>query len=90
MIKEHVRTITTPGENIDILVTERGIAINPRRADLIDKLAGSPFNIRPIKDLMDLQHQISGIPHEILDGNHPVGYVEYRDGTIIDTLYCSR
>jgi len=90
LIKEHVRTITTPGENIDILVTERGIAINPRRADLIDKLAGSPFNIRPIKDLMDLQHQISGIPHEILDGNHPVGYVEYRDGTIIDTLYCSR
>ncbi|MDD3957456.1 MAG: citrate lyase subunit alpha, partial [Candidatus Izemoplasmatales bacterium] len=90
LIKERVRTITTPGENIDILVTERGIAINPRRIDLIDQLKGSPFIIRPIKDLMDLQHQISGIPHEILDGSHPVGYVEYRDGTIIDTLYCSR
>ena len=30
-IKERVTTITTPGETVDAIVTERGICINPRR-----------------------------------------------------------
>ncbi len=38
IIKERVTTITTPGEDVDVLVTEWGIAINPKRQDLIEKL----------------------------------------------------
>mgnify|MGYP003313350978 CR=1 FL=1 len=41
IIKKEVTTITTPGQDIDILVTERGIAINPLRKDLLEKLLNS-------------------------------------------------
>jgi len=90
LIKEKVRTITTPGEDVDIIVTERGVAVNPRRIDIIEKLQKSKFPLLSIRELMDLQHRISGIPKELPVGNEPVGYVIYRDGTVIDTLFKSR
>ena len=87
IIKNEVTTITTPGEDIDVLVTERGIAINPRRKDLLEKLKNSKLNILPIESLLEIAHKISGIPHEIPKSNKVVGVVMYRDGSIIDTLY---
>lgn len=41
---EHVVTVTTPGETVDVLVTDYGIAVNPLRADLAKCLddAGIP------------------------------------------------
>ena len=86
IIREKVTTVTTPGTDVDILVTERGIAINPLRKDLLSKLKNSPFPIYNIKDLLDLTHRITGVPRYIEPSNHIVGYVEYRDGTIIDCL----
>jgi citrate lyase subunit alpha / citrate CoA-transferase len=35
---------------IDVVVTERGIAINPRRTDLLDRVKGSKLPTRPIQD----------------------------------------
>ena len=45
--------MTGPGEMIDVVVTERGIAINPRRTDLLHAVAtqGSKLPIRPIQDI---------------------------------------
>jgi citrate lyase subunit alpha/citrate CoA-transferase len=37
IIKDRVTTITTLGKNVDCFVTERGIAINPLRQDLLKK-----------------------------------------------------
>ena len=37
VIVDEVTTLTGPGELIDVVVTERGIAINPRRQDLLDR-----------------------------------------------------
>ncbi|MEG1609351.1 MAG: citrate lyase subunit alpha, partial [Clostridia bacterium] len=45
IVRDSVTTITTPGEDVDVLVTERGIAINPRRTDLLLKLRGSKLPI---------------------------------------------
>lgn len=87
IIKESVTTITTPGEDIDILVTERGIAINPKRIDLLDKLKKSKLRIVKIEDLLNLAHQITSIPKAISLTNDVVGLVQYRDGSIIDCLY---
>ena len=41
---EKVVTVTTPGDCVDVLVTDYGIAVNPRRPDLIECLdkAGIP------------------------------------------------
>lgn len=87
IIKNKVTTITTPGEDIDILVTERGIAINPKRQDLLEKLKKTKLNIVKIEDLMALAHQLTGVPKDIIQTKQVVGLVEYRDGTIIDCLY---
>lgn len=87
IIKERVTTVTTPGEDIDILVTERGIAVNPRRTDILEKLAGSGLPVMPIEELLKIAHDITGIPEKIERTGDPVGVVVYRDGTVIDTIY---
>ncbi len=87
IIKDRVITITTPGEDVDIVVTERGIAINPKRIDLITKLKNSKLNIRKIDDLYQLSHRITGVPKSLTKSDEIIGLVEYRDGSIIDYLY---
>jgi len=86
IIKDEVMTVTTPGEDVDILITERGIAINPKRADLLEKLKDSPFPIFHIKELLELTHKITGIPRKIETDDKIIGFVEYRDGTYIDCI----
>ena len=49
-----------PGEMIDVVATERGIAINPRRQDLLDAVKGSKLPIRPIEDIKAEVEQICG------------------------------
>lgn len=87
MVKNHVRTITTPGETVDVLVTERGIAINPRRTDLIKKLEHSKLPLMTIEDLLKKAHDMTGTPKEKINQGKVVGVVRYRDGSIIDCLY---
>ena len=87
IIKDHVTTITTPGEDIDVLVTERGIAINPKRKDLIEKLKDSKLPIYTIDYLYELAHSITGTPKKLKRSDKVIGVVQYRDGTIIDSLY---
>lgn len=89
IVREKVRTITTPGEDVDILVTERGIAINPKRVDLLKKLKNSYLNIMKIEELLNLSHKIAGVPKNVPFGDKRIGYVEYRDGTVIDSIYQS-
>ena len=87
IIKDKVTTITTPGEDVDVLVTERGIAINPKRLDLLEKVKDSRLPIYPIETLYKMAHNITGVPKKIERSNKVIGYVQYRDGSIIDTLY---
>lgn len=87
IIKEKVTTISTPGEDVDILVTERGICINPNRQDLLDKLRDSKLNIMKIEDLLNLSYEITKKPANIERSEEIVGVVKYRDGTIIDSIY---
>lgn len=37
-IKDEVLTVSTPGDTIDILVTDRGVAVNPKHKELIENL----------------------------------------------------
>jgi citrate lyase subunit alpha/citrate CoA-transferase len=87
IIKEKVTTITTPGEDVDMLVTERGIAVNPKRQDILDKLKNSGLPVMDIHALLQLAHEITGVPEKKETSNTPVGVVVYRDGTVIDTVY---
>ncbi|MBQ2908726.1 MAG: citrate lyase subunit alpha, partial [Clostridia bacterium] len=87
IIKESVTTVTTPGADVDVLVTERGIAINPLRTDLIEKVKDSKLPIVTIEKLLETAHEITGVPQKIERSKEAVGYVVYRDGTVIDTIY---
>lgn len=82
-----VETVVTPGESIDVLVTERGIAINPKRKDLIATLSKVPgLNIVNIKDLQKLAEKQVGTPKQLEYRDRTVALIEYRDGTIIDAI----
>ncbi len=86
-IKDQVTTVVTPGESVDILVTERGICINPKRQDLLEELRqNSNLPIMDIKELQAEVETITGKPNPIKFKDNIVALVEYRDGTIIDTV----
>jgi citrate lyase subunit alpha/citrate CoA-transferase len=87
IIKERVTTITTPGEDVDILVTEQGIAINPLRKDLLEKLQNSKLKIYTIEELYKKALATTGVPNPLLRSQDVVGLVRYRDQTVIDLLY---
>lgn len=85
---ERVTTITTPGETVDVLVTDRGIAINPRRNDLKERLMRIPaLDIVDIETLYTRAIALTGVPVKKPRHEQVVGYNVYRDGTILDALY---
>lgn len=87
IIKNRVTSITTLGKNIDCFVTERGIAINPRRTDLIEKLKHSKLDLKTIDELQELAHHYTNKPKEIVKTKEVIGIIEDRTLDIIDTLY---
>ncbi|UCE74609.1 MAG: citrate lyase subunit alpha [Methanomassiliicoccales archaeon] len=86
IVRENVTTITTPGETVDAIVTNEGIAINPRRQDLLKKMDGSDLPVVPIEDLQKRAYEITGGPPEIETTDRIIALIEYRDGTIIDVV----
>ncbi len=87
VIVDEVTTICGPGELIDVVVTERGIAINPRRQDLLDAVAGSGLPIKPIEELKAELDRICGVPGKVEKTEEPVAVIKWVDGTIIDTVW---
>ncbi|MCX7904562.1 MAG: citrate lyase subunit alpha [Caloramator sp.] len=86
IIVDSVTTVTTPGETIDAVVTERGIAINPRRTDLLEKLKDSNLPLYSIEELKAMAEKLTGVPEKIEFEDKIVAVVEYRDGSVIDVL----
>lgn len=87
IVKDKVHTITSPGSDIDVFVCERGIAINPRREDLIIKAKEARIPLVSMQELLDLSNLITGVPRQLEKSTNCIGYIEYRDGTVIDSLY---
>lgn len=83
---DRVVTVVTPGEDIDIVVTDYGIAINPRREDLVEAYRNSGLPICTIEELRDTAYSITGKPDNIRFGDRIVGIVEGLDGTIMDVI----
>ena len=83
-----VTTVVTPGDSIDVLVTEIGIAINPKRKDLIEALKNVPgVPVYTIEELQKRAEAIVGKPEPLEFTDRPVALIEYRDGSLIDTVY---
>ncbi|OIP00350.1 MAG: citrate lyase subunit alpha [Bacteroidetes bacterium CG2_30_33_31] len=86
IIRERVTTLCGPGELIDVIVTERGIAVNPLRRDLIDKLKDSNLPIKTLAELKDEAERICGKPQAIEFEDEIIAIVKWVDGTVIDTI----
>ena len=86
VIKDEVTTICGPGELIDVIVTERGIAINPLRKDLIEATKNSGLPIKTIKELKDEAEQICGKSAKPKTENKIIAAIKWVDGTVIDVV----
>ncbi|PAB57959.1 citrate lyase subunit alpha [Anaeromicrobium sediminis] len=85
-VVDKVNTIITPGETVDVLVTDRGVVVNPNRTDLIERLKNASINLVTMEYLKDEAQKLVGKPKEIEYDDKIVALVEYRDGTIIDVI----
>ena len=85
-IVDSVNTVITPGDSVDVLVTEIGIAINPKRTDLMERLKNINIPVFTIQELKDKVESIVGVPDKIEYEDKVVAVVEYRDGSIIDVV----
>ncbi|ETP71458.1 citrate lyase, alpha subunit [Lachnospiraceae bacterium JC7] len=85
-VVERVVNVTTPGEAVDVLVTDYGIAVNPRRQDLIEYLKKAGLPVVTIQELISIAKSIVGTPDPIKFEDEIVGIIESRDGTIMDVV----
>ena len=82
-----VTTVTTPGESVDIVVTDYGVAVNPARPDLLKALQDADcVPLKTIEELRDIAYSIVGEPEKVQFGDRVVGIIEARDGTIMDVV----
>ncbi|ENT4820887.1 TPA: citrate lyase subunit alpha [Citrobacter farmeri] len=85
-VVRHVTTRVTPGESIDVLVTDHGIAVNPARPEVKEKLIAAGLPVIDIESLYQSALVISGEPKPIEFTSRIVGVVRYRDGSVIDVV----
>jgi citrate lyase subunit alpha/citrate CoA-transferase len=86
VIVDEVTTLCGPGELIDVIITERGIAINPLRKDLIKSVKGTGLPVRTINELKEEAEKICGKPQKPKFENKIVAAIKWVDGTVIDVV----
>ena len=82
----NVTTVTTPGDTVDVIITDYGIAINPRRQDLIEATKDAKLPFKTIEELRDIAYSIVGEPDPVQFDDQVVGIIEARDGSVIDVV----
>jgi citrate lyase subunit alpha/citrate CoA-transferase len=87
VLLDEVTTLCGPGELIDVIVTERGIAINPLRKDLLDAVKGSDLPFRTIEDIKaEVEGICGGKPARAKCKDNVVATIKWVDGTVIDSV----
>lgn len=88
LIVDRVGVISTPGSTVDVLVTERGVAVNENRKEIIEALKAHDIEVMTIKELKELSDSLTGVPEKKRDeSKRVIGYMEYRDGQVLDKIY---
>ena len=89
VIVDQVTTLCGPSELIDVVITERGMVINPRRKDLISAVKNSNLPVKSIKQIFNEVNEIcGGAPAKPkLNKNKIVAVVKWVDGTLLDSIY---
>lgn len=87
VVVDKVKTISTPGETVDVLITDRGIAINKRNENLIRYLKeNTNFDIVTMEELLNRATKLVGVSKKQSESSKTVALSKYRDGTILDEI----
>ena len=87
IITDRVTCISTPGNDVDILVTQGGIAVNPKNVELRQRLIDSKLPVIDINDLKKKVENITGVPQKLPKGNRKVATIIGRNGNVLDDIY---
>lgn len=93
LIVEQCLCKSTPGSTIDVVVTQRGIAVNTKYGknhDLKEKLIKARLPVYEIEDLKAAAEKMAGAPKQIQLTDRVVAQVLYRDGTLLDAIRAVR
>jgi len=85
-VVKRVTTLVTPGPCIGVLVTDHGIAVNPNRPEVEERLRAAGLPVMTIQELYDRAVSIAGDPAPIEFLDKVVGIIHYRDGSVIDVV----
>jgi len=83
---KNVVTVTTPGDCVDVLVTDYGIAVNPLRPNLIECLDQAGIPHVSIESLQEKAYSLVGTPDDLEWEDKVVAVLEARDGTLLDVV----
>ena len=86
VIMDSVTTVTTPGEVVDVIVTERGIAVNAKRDDLRDRFVAAGLPVRSLEEIKEEADAMVQPISKPVFGDEIVAAIEWRDGTVIDVV----
>jgi len=87
IVTDQVTCVSTPGKDIDVLVTQGGIAVNPKNTELIRDLKAAGLPVTDIRALKEKTERITGTPKALPKGERVVAQVIGRDGTVLDNIY---
>lgn len=85
-ICERVVTVTTPGDSVDVVVTDYGVAVNPKRQDIQQSLHAAGIETLTIHELCKIAYDIVGAPDPVEFEDKIVAIIEARDGTVMDVV----
>ena len=87
IVTDRVTCISTPGKDIDVLVTQGGIAVNPKKVELAESLKAAGLPVIDIYELKEKTERITGKPAPFVKGDRVVAEVISRDGELLDKIY---
>lgn len=90
IVTDHVTCISTPGKDIDVLVTQGGIAVNPAKVELRQRLLEAGLPVVDIHELKEKTERITGVPRKLPHGERVVAEVIGRNGDLQDQIYSIR
>ena len=87
IITDRVNCVSTPGKDIDVLVTQYGIAVNPKSEELRDRLIRAHMPVVSIEELKAKAESLCGVPKALEHGERVVAKVIGRSGEVQDLIY---
>lgn len=87
LITDSLHCISTPGHDIDVLVTPYGIAVNPKQAELAQRLKDAKLPLSSLEALKAQAEKLCGTPQPLRRSERLIAKVEARDGSLLSSIY---